>query len=104
LAGPVLIHDNDGSQSASYADDISFNVSTSASKPQVGLRCWQGSSFVYDGYVAFFDSWLSAPYFTLSSNAWAANTDASCTARLFVYDRRGNEQLLADPLSFSVAP
>jgi hypothetical protein len=104
LTGPAMVHDYDGNGASSYGDDITFNVSTSASKPQVGLRCYQGANFVYDGYVAFFDSWLSAPYFTLSSSYWNSTLDASCTARLFTYDSRYREQLLATPLTFSVAP
>jgi len=104
LTGPVILQNYSGNLATSYGDDVTFNVSTTASKPQVGLRCYQGANFVYDGYVAFFSSWLSAKYFTLSSSYWNSTLDASCTARLFTYDSRYREQLLATPLTFTVAP
>jgi hypothetical protein len=104
LAGPVMVADADSDGAVSSGDDINFDFSTTASKAQIGLRCYQGETFVYDGYVATFDSWLSAKYFTLSSSYWDSTAEATCTARLFRYDRRAREQLLAPTLSFTVAP
>ena len=69
----------------------------------VGLRCWQGTAFVHDGYIALYDaSWL-AKHFTLGSSYWNPASDATCTARLFYYDNRGRERLLATS-DFGVAP
>ncbi len=63
----------------------------------------QGSNFVHDGYIALYDaSWLQK-IFTLGSSYWDPALDATCTARLFYYDRRGNEKILAST-DFGVAP
>jgi len=104
LTGPVMVHDWNSNGAPNYNDDITFNVSTTATtRPEVGLRCWQGTNWVDDAYVSYFDSWLSAPYFTLNSTKWDATLAASCTARLFYYNKRGQENVLAT-LSFEVAP
>ena len=45
----------DGATQAAHNGRITFNVSTTATdRPFVGLRCWQGTNFVYDGYVGYF--------------------------------------------------
>jgi hypothetical protein len=104
FSGPVMVTDNNGNGLPNYMDVVTFNVSTTAtSQPQVGLRCYQGQTFVYDGYVSFFDSWLSPADFTLGSTYWNSALSASCTARLFYYNKRGQENVLAT-LSFPGAP
>jgi len=90
-----MVHDLNGNRSPDYGDDISFTFSTTTAHPEVGLRCYQGYNWVYDGYVLYWDSaWASLPYFTLSSMNWDSALSASCTARLFYYNRRGLEQVL----------
>lgn len=104
FTGPWMVYDANGNQSPNYMDSITFDVSTTAtSQPQVGLRCYQGSTFVEDAYVSYFDSWLSPTYFTLGSSYWNPALDASCTARLFYYDKRAREHVLGT-LTFPVAP
>ena|SRR5438067_6140012 len=104
FTGPVMVTDQNGDGSPNYMDDITFNVSTTATtRPQVGLRCYQGTNFVEDAYVSYFDSWLSPTYFTLGSSYWDPALDASCTARLFYYDNRARERVLST-LTFAVAP
>jgi hypothetical protein len=104
ISGPLMVIDANGNGLPNYMDDITFTVSTTASDlPMVGLRCYQGTSFVLDGYIALYDaSWL-AKYFTLGSSYWAPALDATCTARLFYYDNRGREKVLATT-DFGVAP
>ena len=104
FTGPVMVVDKNGDRDANRGDTIRFNVGTSASQPMVGLRCWQGSAFVYDAYGSYFSSWLSDGNFVLSSDYWSAGESARCTARLFTYDRRGREHVMATTLSFDVAP
>ena len=104
FTGPVMVVDQNGDHAANYKDTIRFNVVTSASKPMVGLRCWQGSEFVLDGYGSYFSSRLSDGNFMLSSGYWDANASARCTARLFTFDRRGREHLLTTTLTVDVAP
>lgn len=104
LTGPVLVHDLNGNGSVDRGDSISFNVSTSAtSTPTVGLRCYQNGIWVYDDYLGFYSGgYWTNPYFTLDSGYWTS-ASASCTARLFYYDRRGREQDLGS-LTFPVGP
>jgi len=102
LAGPVMVSDANGDNHPNVGDSITFNVSTSAAKPEVGVRCWQGTDFVEDAYIAFFDTWLGSKYVTLGSSYWNASLTATCTARLFYYDSRAREHVLAT-MSFGVA-
>jgi hypothetical protein len=98
----VMVDDANANGAPNYGDTVTFSASTSVSKPMVGLRCYQGTTFVYDGYVALFDTWLSQDL-TLVSSQWDTAADASCTARLFYYDNRSREQVLTT-ISFTVAP
>ena len=94
----------DGATQAKHYGNITFNVSTSAtSKPQVGLRCYQGANFVYDGYVGYWSGYMFTPYFILQSNYWVDGIWATCDARLFYSDSRGRQVILATT-SFPVAP
>lgn len=93
----------DGATQAAHYGRVTFEVSTTATdKPFVGLRCWQGSNWVYDGYVGYFPTAIGDPWFTLDSNYWVDGVDATCTARLFYYDKRGN-QVVLKTLDFPVA-
>lgn len=104
LAGPVMYTDLNGNGIANHGDSITFNVSTTAtSLPEVGVRCYQGSAWILDGYVGYYPSYAFNPYFTLDSSYWDGSTSASCTARLFYYDSRSREHVLAT-LSFTVTP
>jgi hypothetical protein len=94
----------DGATEARHLGRVTFEVSTSATdRPYVGVRCWQGPAWVYDGYVGYFEEYMfEEDWFTLDSPYWTAGVDATCTARLFHYDRRGNQKVLAT-LDFPVA-
>jgi hypothetical protein len=94
----------DGATQPTHYSRITFNVSTAATAvPEVGLRCYQGSTWVYDSYVGYFPSYLFEQWFTLKSNYWADGVPATCNARLFYNDSRGRENVLAT-MSFTVAP
>ena len=94
----------DGATQAAHNGRVTFNVSTTATdRPFVGLRCWQGTNWVYDGYVGYFPGAMFDLWFLLDSESWADGAPASCTARLFYYDRRGNQNVLMQQ-SFPVAP
>jgi hypothetical protein len=89
---------------AHYGQRVTFAVSTSATdRPFVGLRCWQGTTWVYDGYIGFFPTYIGDPYLTLGGLYWSPSLSASCTARLFYYDSRGNQKVLATT-SFTALP
>jgi hypothetical protein len=94
----------DGATQPQHYGRITFNVSTTAtSTPSVGLRCYQGSTWVYDSYVGYFPGYMFDKWFTLQSNYWADGMPATCDARLFYNDRRGRQVVLAT-MSFNVAP
>ena len=88
---------------ANYRERAAFDVQTSASRPFVGVRCWQGGGMVLDGYTGYFDGYMFDPWVTLGSPYWDAAASANCTARLFTYDKRGNQKVMAT-IDFPVAP
>lgn len=89
---------------ANHTERVAFEVATTATdRPFVGVRCWQGTSFVLDAYTGYFATYMFEPWVTLDSGYWVAGTAADCTARLFYYDRRGNQKVLAS-VAFSAAP
>lgn len=86
----------DGPEAANHRDRVTFETDqTSSDRPFVGVRCYQGTTWILDGYVGLFDSYMFDPWVTLDSGYWEAGVDASCTARLFYFDRRGRERILA---------
>jgi len=94
----------DGATQAQHYGRITFKVSTSAtSTPNVGLRCYQGTNWVFDAYVGYFPGYMFEQWFTLKSNYWVDGIPATCTARLFYNDRRGRQVILST-MSFPVAP
>jgi hypothetical protein len=94
----------DGATEAAHNGRITFDVSTTATDvPEVGLRCYQGSNWVFDAYVGYFPGYLFDPWFTLDSGYWADGVATICNARLFYFDRRGREIVL-QTMSFPVAP
>jgi len=101
----AMVWDANNNGAPNYNDDINFTFTQTATKyPQVGLRCYQGYNWVYDGYVSYWaGAWASQTKFTLNSNNWDPALTANCNARLFYYDRRSREQVLGR-LAFDVAP
>ena len=94
----------DDATDARHGGRVTFEVSTTATdRPFVGLRCWQGANWVYDGYVGYFPTAMFDSWFVLGSPYWVDGVDASCTARLFYYDKRGNQKVLTT-LAFAVLP
>jgi len=87
----------DGADStANHGERVGFEVATTATdRPFVGVRCWQGDAFVLDGYTGYFETYMFDPWVTLDSPYWTAGVEANCTARLFYYDKRGNQKVLA---------
>ena len=77
-----------------WADQVTFDVTTTAKNPYVNVRCYQGEAFVYDGWAGFFDGAWFGQTFTLSSSYWTSG-DADCKARLVRFARNGQERVLA---------
>ena len=94
----------DGATQAAHYGRITFDVKTTATDyPEVGLRCYQGSNFVFDAYVGYYPSYMFNQWFTLDSNYWEDGVAATCNARLLYVDRRGR-QIVLTTMSFPVAP
>ena len=103
-SGSIALIVLDDAAQASHRGRVTFEVSASADRPFVGLRCWQGTTWVYDAYVGYFADYMyDEDWFVLDSPYWQAGSDATCTARLFYYDKRGNQKVLATT-EFAVAP
>jgi hypothetical protein len=70
-----------------FGDTITFDVSTSAPEPTVGLSCSQNGVSVYRGSAGFYSGypWPWLQNFTLSSQAWNGGA-ADCTATLYYFD------------------
>ena len=89
---------------AYHTHRLAFEVSTTATdRPFVGVRCWQGSAWVLDAYTGYFEDYMFDPWLTLDSPYWAAGVEANCTARLFYYNKRGDQKVLAT-LDFAALP
>ena len=98
----VLLDSTDGF--AHNGQRVAFDVSTTATdRPFVGVRCWQGANWVLDAYTGYFESYMFDPWVTLDSPYWVDGVEASCTARLFYYDSKGNQKVLAT-LDFPALP
>ena len=71
-----------GDTVANHGDTITFAVTTSATRPFVGLSCYVSGALVYQASVGFFPDYPWAQNFVLASNGWTAGA-ADCTARLY---------------------
>ena len=91
----------DGATEARYGGRVTFEFSTSAEKPYVNLRCYQGTTHVYDAWVGYYAGAWFARDFTLSGAYWTGG-EADCTARLVMFARNGAERTLSS-LAFRVA-
>ena len=96
-AGSLSLVVLDGADlTANHRERVAFDVTTSATdRPFVGVRCWQGTAWVLDGYTGYFATYMFDPWVTLDSAYWTPGVEASCTARLFYYDRKGNQKVIA---------
>jgi hypothetical protein len=103
--GTIQYYLLDGSDAlANHTERVAFTVATSATdRPFVGVRCWQGTNFVLDGYTGYFPTYMFEPWVALDSSYWVAGEAANCTARLFHYDKRGNQKILAT-VDFTTLP
>jgi hypothetical protein len=76
-----------------YGEDVTFDVSTSASNPYVNVRCYQGTAFVYDSWAGYYPGAWFGQTFTLSGPSWTTGA-AACTARLVSFAKNGRERTL----------
>lgn len=99
----VMVEDTNGDGLPNHGEELTFDVTTTATdKPYVSVRCYQGASFVYDGWAGFFPGAWFGTTFTMSSTTWVSG-DADCTARLVMWGSNGRERTLAEQ-AFHVNP
>ncbi len=86
-----------------YGQQVTFNVSTTTTKPWVGLDCSQNGTWVYGSWAGFFSGYDWGQTFTLGpTNSWFGGA-ADCTAKLVTFSTNGRENILATT-SFHVYP
>jgi hypothetical protein len=91
----TFVNDANGDGKPNHYDTINFTFKTAASQPLVGLRCYQGSDFIYDAYVGYYPGYWagSSSFYLANPGYWVDGVDAGCKARLFHYDRMGRERI-----------
>jgi len=87
-----------------HTERVTFDVTTTATdRPFIQLMCWQGSTGVYNNSTGDFDTYMFDPWLTLDSSYWVPGAEASCTARVYHYNKRG-QQVDLTSIDFAVAP
>jgi hypothetical protein len=95
----VLLNSSDGLPH--WGQQVTFNVSTTATEPFVSVTCSRNGSAVYSASAGFFAGylWPWEQNFTLKSNYWTSGA-ADCTATLYYYDGHRTRNLMS--LAFHV--
>jgi len=97
-----MVTDANGNGAPNYGDQVTYNISTTASEPRVELLCYQNKVMVLDAVTGFYASypWPWTQVMTLSSQSWTSGA-GECTATLYSWDG-WTRTILATPLSFHV--
>jgi hypothetical protein len=90
-----------GATEAHHGGQVTFNVTTSNTRPFVSLNCYQGGTWVYAASAGFFSGYPWSTDFTLASGSWPSG-DAECTARLYSTKDGTRTTTLAPLLNFHV--
>jgi len=93
----VLLNSTDGVPH--YGQNVTFNVTSTASYPSVKLTCYQNGDWVTNQTVGFYPGWAWSQDFPLSSWKWPGGA-ADCDAVLFYQTRKGSQTLAS--MSFHV--
>lgn len=96
----LVVMDADGV--ANHGDNVTFNVTTSATRPFVALNCYQGGVWVYSNSVGYFADYPWDQWFTLASMTWTGGS-ADCTAKLYT-TKDGTRTTILATLAFTAAP
>jgi len=97
----AMVRDQNGNGTPNWNDQITFNVSTTATdKPWVRLNCYQSGAWVSTSTAGFFAAYAWAPNFTLSSGGWLGGA-GDCVATLYQVTSNGRSSDLST-LSFHV--
>jgi len=95
----VLVADANGNGLPNWGDQLTFNVSTTATdRPTVRLHCYQNGILVYTFSAGFFTGYPWTTVYGLSSQSWTAGA-ADCTASL-IYTKSGGRVVTLKTLEF----
>ena len=100
--GSLVVVDMDGDGVINYGDDVTFELTTSATRPFVSVNCYQGGAWVYAASVGYFASYPWDQWFTLATSSWPAGS-GDCTAQLYT-SKDGIRINVLGTTTFSVAP
>jgi hypothetical protein len=89
----AMVKDLNGNGLPNWGDTVTFDVSTTASYPEVLLECSQNAALVFSQRAGFFPSYMWSKDFTLQSSSWTGGA-ADCTAWLY-YSAKGTFRTLA---------
>lgn len=92
--------DADGS-ALQLGDQVTFEISTNAPRPQVNAECYQGGERVYSEWHGFFDGAAGDRVFTLGPTPSWESGPADCKARVVEWLSNGKQRTLAS-MSFHV--
>ncbi len=96
----LVVLDADGI--ANHGDTVTFNISTTNTRPFVSLNCYQGSDWVYAASAGFFDDYPWSQDFILEASSWPSGA-ANCSARLYS-SKDGIRTTTLATMTFDVAP
>ena len=78
-----------------FGGEVTFNVSTSASMPEVNLDCYQDGLWVLDDWKGYGSGAFGGQSFKLGPNFYWTGGAADCTARLVEWTSKGTQSTLA---------
>jgi hypothetical protein len=96
----VMVNDLNSNRLPNWGDTVTFNVSTTASYPEVLVECSQSGALVFSQRAGFFPSYMWSKDFTLKSSSWTGGA-ADCAAWLYYSTKNGTFNTVAT-LSFHV--
>lgn len=96
----LVVLDADGI--ANHGDTVTFDISTTNSRPFVSLNCYQGSDWVYAASAGFFAGYPWSQDFILEASSWPSGA-ANCSARLYS-SKDGIRTTTLATMTFDVAP
>ena len=97
----VLLDSTDGL--AHYGQQVTFDVTSTATYPMVTLTCYQAGEWVTNQTVGFYPGWPWSRTFPLSSWKWTGGA-ADCDARLYSQNSDGSTQQTLATMTFHVEP
>ena len=78
----VVVNDADADGVVSHSDTITFTVTTTADRPYVSVKCYQGGTLVYAASAGFYADYPWSKIFGLETTTWTSG-GADCTATLY---------------------